>query len=56
MNTATRYLLYHHNDAFADGSLRCASQGQCTFGPRSSDEDIKGLVAYVMERAEAGWK
>lgn len=31
-------------------------QGQCTFGPRSSDEDIRALVAYVLERAGAGWK
>mmetsp|Transcript_24266 Transcript_24266/g.62627 ORF Transcript_24266/g.62627 Transcript_24266/m.62627 type:complete len:187 (+) Transcript_24266:1122-1682(+) len=34
----------------------CAPKGQCTFGPRISDEDIRGLVAYVNERAAAGWK
>ncbi|KAF5833745.1 hypothetical protein DUNSADRAFT_9812 [Dunaliella salina] len=34
----------------------CAPKGQCTFGPRLSDDDIRGLVAYVNERAAAGWK
>ena len=34
----------------------CAPKGRCTFLPRSSDEEIRELVAYVLARAEARWK
>ena len=32
-----------------------STRGQCTFTARVPDEDIRGLAAYVLERAEAGW-
>lgn len=31
-------------------------QGQCTFGPRFSDEEVAAQAEYVLERAAAGWK
>ncbi|KAI8468412.1 MAG: hypothetical protein J3K34DRAFT_427301 [Monoraphidium minutum] len=34
----------------------CAPKGQCTFGPRFSDEEVTAQVDYVLERAAAGWK
>ena len=32
-----------------------STRGQCTFTARVPDEDIRGLAAFVLERAEAGW-
>ena len=34
----------------------CAPKGQCTFGARLSDEDVRGLAGYVLERSAAEWK
>lgn len=34
----------------------CAPKGQCTFGPRLSDDDIKSLADFVLAKAAAGWK
>ena len=34
----------------------CAPKGQCTFGARLADEDVKGLAEYVIERSAAEWK
>ena len=34
----------------------CAPKGQCTFGVRLADEDVKGLAEYVIERSAAEWK
>jgi cytochrome c6 len=33
----------------------CAPKGACTFGPRLSDDVIRGLAQYVSEQAKAGW-
>ena len=33
----------------------CAPKGQCTFGPRLSDDTIRGLAAYVADQARSGW-
>eukprot|EP00898_Chlorokybus_atmophyticus_P005826 jgi/Chlat1/6244/Chrsp44S05849 len=33
----------------------CKPRGQCTFGPRLSDEDITALANYVIENANSGW-
>ena len=33
----------------------CAPRGACTFGARLSDEEIRGLAAYVQEQADANW-
>uniref|UniRef100_A0A453B9N5 Cytochrome c-553 n=1 Tax=Aegilops tauschii subsp. strangulata TaxID=200361 RepID=A0A453B9N5_AEGTS len=34
---------------------QCTPRGQCTFGPRLPEEDIKMLAAFVKSQAENGW-
>jgi len=34
----------------------CAPRGQCTFGPRLSDEEVRGVAEFVARQAEGGWK
>ncbi|KAK4792608.1 hypothetical protein SAY86_023043 [Trapa natans] len=33
----------------------CTPKGQCTFGPRLQEEDIKVLAQFVKEQADRGW-
>jgi hypothetical protein len=32
------------------------TKGACTFGPRLSDDDVRALSQYVLDRAADGWK
>ena len=32
------------------------TEGQCTFGARLSDDDIRGVAEYVLEQSKSGWK
>uniref|UniRef100_A0A0D3FHR1 Cytochrome c-553 n=1 Tax=Oryza barthii TaxID=65489 RepID=A0A0D3FHR1_9ORYZ len=34
---------------------KCTPRGQCTFGPRLAEDDIKLLAAFVKSQAENGW-
>lgn len=34
----------------------CAPKGQCTFGPRLTEQEVESMTAYVLERASQGWK
>lgn len=34
---------------------QCAPRGQCTFGPRLSDEEIQSLAEFVRVQADQGW-
>uniref|UniRef100_A0A0A9GY94 Cytochrome c-553 n=1 Tax=Arundo donax TaxID=35708 RepID=A0A0A9GY94_ARUDO len=34
---------------------KCTPRGQCTFGPRLSEDDIKLLASFVRSQAENGW-
>ncbi|KAL5198830.1 hypothetical protein ABZP36_002342 [Zizania latifolia] len=34
---------------------KCTPRGQCTFGPRLAEDDIKILAAFVKSQAENGW-
>ncbi|PIA37779.1 hypothetical protein AQUCO_03000363v1 [Aquilegia coerulea] len=34
----------------------CTPRGQCTFGARLQDEEIKVLAEYVRSQADQGWK
>lgn len=34
---------------------KCTPRGQCTFGPRLPEDDIKMLAAFVKSQAENGW-
>ncbi|CAI0374216.1 unnamed protein product [Linum tenue] len=33
----------------------CSPRGQCTFGPRLKDEEIKMLAEFVKAQADQGW-
>ena len=33
----------------------CAPRGQCTFGPRLPDEEVRAVAEYVQAQAEASW-
>ena len=33
----------------------CTPKGKCTFGKRLSDDEVKDLVQYVLNKAENGW-
>ncbi|KAJ0982647.1 hypothetical protein J5N97_010902 [Dioscorea zingiberensis] len=34
---------------------KCSPRGQCTFGPRLQDDEIKMLAEFVRTQAELGW-
>ncbi|KAF3781851.1 Cytochrome c6 [Nymphaea thermarum] len=34
---------------------KCTPRGQCTFGPRLQDDEIKLLAMFVKLQAEQGW-
>jgi hypothetical protein len=34
---------------------KCTPRGQCTFGPRLSEDDIKILASFVKSQAQNGW-
>lgn len=34
---------------------KCTPRGQCTFGPRLSEDDISLLASFVKSQAENGW-
>ncbi|KAL6856046.1 hypothetical protein ACP4OV_018848 [Aristida adscensionis] len=34
---------------------KCTPRGQCTFGPRLQEDDIKLLASFVKSQAENGW-
>ncbi|XP_020578652.1 cytochrome c6, chloroplastic [Phalaenopsis equestris] len=34
---------------------RCTPRGQCTFGPRLKEEEIKQIAGFVKLQAERGW-
>ncbi|KAF3784482.1 Cytochrome c6 [Nymphaea thermarum] len=34
---------------------KCTPRGQCTFGPRLQDDEIKLLAMFVKSQAEQGW-
>lgn len=34
---------------------KCTPRGQCTFGPRLSDSDIRALAEFVRLQADLGW-
>jgi len=50
--SAGETLLVH----FITSHILSQQQGQCTFGPRLSEDDITRLSAYVLAQAAGGWK
>ncbi|BBN14469.1 cytochrome c6 [Marchantia polymorpha subsp. ruderalis] len=34
---------------------KCTPRGQCTFGPRLGEEDIRALAEFVKSQADQGW-
>ena len=49
-------LIYSGKNKMPGYGEGCAPRGQCTFGVRLSDDDIKSLASYVMQQSRAGWK
>ncbi len=62
MGVCTTTGLYHTSPVQNPSHIPCPPtnlahhQGQCTFGPRLSDEDIRNLTTYILQQAEAGWR
>lgn len=48
--------IYSGRGSMPGYGVDCAPKLQCTFGPRLSDDQIKSLAAYVLDRAQAGWE
>lgn len=47
--------IYSGEGSMPGFGVNCAPKLQCTFGPRLSDEEIRGLAVYVLDRAAANW-
>jgi len=45
-------VLKHSPSTLIESSLL---QGQCTFGPRLTDDEVRSLAEYVLDRAQKGW-
>ncbi|KAK9133922.1 hypothetical protein Scep_013450 [Stephania cephalantha] len=46
---------YYGNGRMPGFGENCAPRGQCTFGPRLQDEEIKLLAEFVKLQADRGW-
>jgi len=49
-------LIYKGKNKMPGYGVGCAPRGQCTFGARMSDDDVRGLAEYVLEQSQHGWK
>jgi cytochrome c6 len=48
-------LIYKGKGRMPGFGRECAPKGQCTFGARLEDDEVQGLVDYVLRRAGEGW-
>lgn len=56
-DTETIYeLIYSGKNKMPGYGEGCEPRGQCTFGARLSDDEIKGVADYVLEQSTLGWK
>lgn len=56
-DAATIYnLIYSGKNKMPGYGSKCEPRGQCTFGARLSDDEIRGVVDYVLEQSAQGWK
>ena len=49
-------LIYGGKNKMPGYSQDCQPKGQCTFGARLSDEEVRGLAEYVVEQSKLDWK
>eukprot|EP01024_Parvocaulis_polyphysoides_P061794 TRINITY_DN689_c0_g1_i1.p5 TRINITY_DN689_c0_g1~~TRINITY_DN689_c0_g1_i1.p5 ORF type:complete len:161 (-),score=18.92 TRINITY_DN689_c0_g1_i1:528-1010(-) len=49
-------LVYYGKGKMPGFGQECAPKGKCTFGKRSSDEEIQQLGGYVLEEAKNNWQ
>lgn len=49
-------IIYSGKGKMPGYGLECAPKGACTFAKRLTDEEVKGLADYVLERAADGWR
>lgn len=43
------------DDGFQGFGENCKPRGQCTFGPRLQEEEIRLLAKFVKIQADRGW-
>ncbi|GAB4820382.1 hypothetical protein N2152v2_007428 [Parachlorella kessleri] len=48
-------VIYNGRGQMPGYGLECAPKLRCTFAKRLTDEEIRGLAAYVLEQAAADW-
>ncbi|KAF6163503.1 hypothetical protein GIB67_002508 [Kingdonia uniflora] len=48
-------ITYYGNGRMPGFGEKCTPRGQCTFGARLQDEEIKLLAEYVKSQADQGW-
>lgn len=48
-------LIYSGKGKMPGFGADCAPKGQCTFGARFTDDEVKGMADYVLRRAGQGW-
>jgi cytochrome c6 len=48
-------LIYKGKGRMPGFGIDCAPKGQCTFGPRFTDDEVKGMAEFVLRRAGEGW-
>lgn len=49
-------LIYGGKNKMPGYGEQCTPKGQCTFGPRLADDDVRDLAQYVLDQSKAGWK
>ena len=48
-------VIYNGRGRMPGYGLECAPKLRCTFAKRLTDDEIRGLAAYVLEQAAADW-
>eukprot|EP01023_Acetabularia_acetabulum_P011259 TRINITY_DN1514_c1_g1_i2.p2 TRINITY_DN1514_c1_g1~~TRINITY_DN1514_c1_g1_i2.p2 ORF type:complete len:156 (-),score=17.51 TRINITY_DN1514_c1_g1_i2:225-692(-) len=49
-------IIYNGKGKMPGFGQECTPKGKCTFGKRSSDEEIKQLGEYVLQQANQNWQ
>eukprot|EP00878_Enallax_costatus_P011924 GHUV01012448.1.p1 GENE.GHUV01012448.1~~GHUV01012448.1.p1 ORF type:complete len:158 (+),score=35.24 GHUV01012448.1:34-507(+) len=49
-------LIYEGKGRMPGFGQECTPRGKCTFGPRLTDEEVRGMAQYVLDKAGHDWK
>ena len=49
-------LVYGGKNKMPGYGQNCQPRGQCTFGARLSDDEVRGLAEYILEQSKLEWK